>query len=224
MPADYSGDGITDFAFWRPPGSGSLETSTGQWYIYYNDLNGYIGEPSGGTDYVELGESNPPDMLVPADYNGDGRANVAAWHSTTGDWNVWYSLSGGGLTILAGTPLGTPCDIAVESAYTNQQAPNCDNPPTLPGASANANPNPAAAGATTILTVTVTPGTNPASSGIAVTGDLTAIGGAATQSFTNAGNNVFTFSAQVGAGNRHGSEKPADQKSKMPSTARRPSC
>ncbi|HEY0546495.1 MAG TPA: FG-GAP-like repeat-containing protein [Pyrinomonadaceae bacterium] len=68
-----------------------------------------------------------------------------------------------------------------------------------------ATPNSVLAGGTTLLTVTVTPGTNPASTGITVTGNLTMIGGSATQMFfdngTNgdvtAGDNIFSFSATV---------------------------
>jgi uncharacterized protein len=54
-------------------------------------------------------------------------------------------------------------------------------------------------GGQALLTVTVTPGTNPPSTGIAVAADLTAIGGSATQSFTEGPANVFTYAATVGA-------------------------
>jgi DNA/RNA endonuclease G (NUC1) len=75
-------------------------------------------------------------------------------------------------------------------------------PPTGVGA---ANPAAVQAGDTTLLTVAVTPGTNPTSTGITVTGDLSSIGGSATQQFfdngTNgdatANNNTFSFSATV---------------------------
>jgi hypothetical protein len=60
-------------------------------------------------------------------------------------------------------------------------------------------------GATALLTVTVTPGSNPPSSGIAVTGNLSGINGSGTQQFYDdgthgdavAGNNVFSFLANV---------------------------
>lgn len=62
-------------------------------------------------------------------------------------------------------------------------------------------------GGTMLLTVTVTPGTNPTSTGLVVTGDLSSIGGSATQVFYDdgthgdqaAGNNVFSFLATVPA-------------------------
>ena len=70
-----------------------------------------------------------------------------------------------------------------------------------------ASPSTVEVGQTSLLTVTVTPGTNPPSTGLTVTADLSSIGGSATQSFfddaTNgditAGDNVFSFSATVGA-------------------------
>jgi uncharacterized protein len=68
-----------------------------------------------------------------------------------------------------------------------------------------ANPDPVTAGNSTLLTVAVTPGTNPTSTGLAVTGDLSTIGGSVVQLFfddgTNgdvtAGDNVFSFLAAV---------------------------
>lgn len=63
-------------------------------------------------------------------------------------------------------------------------------------------------GASVLFTVTVTPGTNPASTGITVTADLTSIGGSTAQALfddgTNgdvtAGDNVFSFLANVPSG------------------------
>ena len=76
---------------------------------------------------------------------------------------------------------------------------------TNPSGVGAASPSTVTAGGSTLLTVTVTPGTGPASTGLAVSGDLTSIGGSATQQFfddaTNgdvtAGDNVFSFSAAV---------------------------
>jgi endonuclease G len=77
--------------------------------------------------------------------------------------------------------------------------------PTPPSVVGNATPSTVQAGGTTLLTATVTPGANPTSTGITVTGDLSPIGGAAAQSFfdngTNgdatAGDNVFSYQATV---------------------------
>jgi endonuclease G len=75
-----------------------------------------------------------------------------------------------------------------------------------------ANPTSVAPGSNTLLTVTVIAATTPPSTGIAVTGDLTQIGGAASQQFfddgTNgdetAGDNVFTFLATIPLGTAGG--------------------
>jgi hypothetical protein len=75
--------------------------------------------------------------------------------------------------------------------------------PTNPSATAVANPSPVPAGQQTTLTVTVTPGASPASTGLAVTANLSSIGGAASQVFTGVGN-VFSFTATVSAGTSSG--------------------
>ena len=60
-----------------------------------------------------------------------------------------------------------------------------------------ANPASVIAGQTSTLTVTVTPATSPASTNIAVTGDLRLIGGSQTQAFTDNGNSTFSYTATV---------------------------
>lgn len=79
---------------------------------------------------------------------------------------------------------------------------------TPPTGNASATPNPVLTGAGTLLTVTVTPGANPPSTGIAVRGDLSSIGGVANQAFfdngTNgdvtANDNIFSFQAAIPVG------------------------
>ena len=77
--------------------------------------------------------------------------------------------------------------------------------PSNPSGVGAANPSSVAEGGTTLLTVLVNPGTSPTSTGIVVTGDLSSIGGSATEPFfddgTNgdvtAGNGTFSFSTVV---------------------------
>ncbi len=79
---------------------------------------------------------------------------------------------------------------------------------TAPTGNGAATPNPVLTGTSTLLTVTVTPGANPPSTGITVRGDLTGIGGAANQTFfdngTNgdatANDNVFSFQTTIPTG------------------------
>jgi predicted extracellular nuclease len=83
---------------------------------------------------------------------------------------------------------------------------------TNPSGAGAANPSSGQAGSATLLTVTVTPGTNPTSTGIAVTGDLSAIGGSSAQTFyddgthgdVTANDNVFSFQATVANGTAPG--------------------
>ncbi len=76
---------------------------------------------------------------------------------------------------------------------------------TNPSATATVNPATVAPGNAVLFTVTVTPGTKPASSGLAVTGNLTSIGGSASQLlFDNGTNgdataddNIFSYQTTV---------------------------
>jgi endonuclease G, mitochondrial len=88
------------------------------------------------------------------------------------------------------------------------------NAPSPPSGTGSANPGTVEPGNSSLLTVTVTPGTIPASTGLSVTADLSSIGGAASQTFfddgtngdTVAGNNVFSFNATVVAATTQGAK------------------
>ena len=105
--------------------------------------------------------------------------------------------------------------VTTGTTTTNAQALAIDNvsilgigaaEPTSPTGSGNANPNSVLPGDSSTLTVVVTPGTNPTSTGLSVSADLSAIGGSASQQFFDdgvsggdavAGDNVFTYTATV---------------------------
>jgi predicted extracellular nuclease len=102
-------------------------------------------------------------------------------------------------------------------APRNTASPTHDctiQPPTSPTGTGSASPSSLPGGGSTLLTVAVTPGANPASTGIAVSCDLTAIGGSATQSFFDDGTNgdatagdlVFSDSATVPAATSPGNK------------------
>ena len=84
--------------------------------------------------------------------------------------------------------------------------------PTNPTGIGVASPNSVLPGQTTTLTVSVTPGTNPTSTGLAVTANLTSIGGSSTQTLSDSGtdgdvspgDNVFTSAATVVVGTTPG--------------------
>ncbi len=77
--------------------------------------------------------------------------------------------------------------------------------PTNPSGVGAANPSSVVAGNATLLTVNVTPGANPPSTGLAVTADLTSIGGVNPQTFyddgsngdVSPGDNIFSYAATV---------------------------
>jgi predicted extracellular nuclease len=135
---------------------------------------------------------------------------------------VGYGTGSGGATCFEGTTAAptltnTTADLRKNNGLQDTDsnsadfatgAPNPRNTPvgtTNPSGAGAASPASVIQGGTTLLTVLVTPGANPTSTGLVVTGDLSSIGGSATEPFfddgTNgdvtAGNNTFSFSTVV---------------------------
>lgn len=100
----------------------------------------------------------------------------------------------------SGVARGASSTFAI-NANTTLFAQWSDQPtnPTVAAAPLSANQ-----GAAVTLTATVIPGVNPASTGLAVTGDLTAIGGSASQAFTAGANNTFTYDTTIPASQAYG--------------------
>ena len=85
VPADYDGDGRTDVAVWRPAG----EPEARFWFEFEGDW--YIARSSdGGVTTFRWGASD--DVPVPADFDGDGRADIAIWRD--GAWYIVRSSDG----------------------------------------------------------------------------------------------------------------------------------
>ena len=102
--ADYDGDRQLDIAVWRP--------GSGQWSILLSSAN----YATSAAVVVHWGSGAPQydDVPVPADYDGDGRADIAVWRRTTGEWYIRRSSDAGVLVVNWG--LGT-------SPYSDRPVP-----------------------------------------------------------------------------------------------------
>ncbi len=149
-------------------------------------------------------------LTVTGDLTGIGGSATQAFldtgtngDATAGDNIFSYQLNASNSTGDKLLPIAI-ADTQVRSSTTAIALTVTSNPTGV----GSATPNAGLAGATTLLTVAVTPGSTPTSTGLIVTGDLAGIGGSATQAFSDdgtngdvtAGDNTFSFSATIGAG------------------------
>jgi hypothetical protein len=74
--ADFDGDGLSDFAVFRP-------SLNGVWYVLNNSAT--------NASYRYYGAGS--DLLAPADYNGDGRTDYAIFRPSNGTWYISDSLT-----------------------------------------------------------------------------------------------------------------------------------
>ena len=81
VPGDYDGDGRTDPAVWRP--------DSGTWYILRSSKNYSYADAW----VVPWGASSLADTPVPADYDGDGRTDIAVWRPGSGIWFILKSTA-----------------------------------------------------------------------------------------------------------------------------------
>jgi hypothetical protein len=145
--------------------------------------------------------------------NGNDPTKQTAINSTVSGLNI---INGSSFWIRwqDANPSGSDDGLAVDDLLLT---PNGSAPPTNPSVSGLANPSPVVAGNSTLLTATVTPGTNPTSTGIGVTGILSTIGGLASQLFyddgthgdVTASDNTFSYQATITVGTTAGGKSLA---------------
>src|SRR6185503_17824541 len=82
VPADYDGDGKADLAVYRP----CAHTNGCYWYI--------LTSTSNYTSSLVFTWGLATDIPVPADYDGDGKADIAVYRPSTGGWFLMLSATG----------------------------------------------------------------------------------------------------------------------------------
>jgi spore coat protein A len=103
VPGDYDGDGKTDIAVVR---EGATPTSNLTWYIRRST--------DGGLSAAVFGITGT-DLNTQADYDGDGKTDIAVWRNTNGTFYYLRSIDGNG----SGANWGSPNDFPIASYDTH---------------------------------------------------------------------------------------------------------
>lgn len=182
----YPANGIQNGA---PDGIALVNGTTVVQFLSYEGTFTAVGGPAGGMTSTDIG-------VVQAGSEPLGSSlQLTGTGSTYGDF-TWAATTA--------NTFGSP----------NTGQTFSSGGPTNPSGTGSADPATVAPGDPSLLTVAVTPGSNPASTGLAVVCDLSAIGGSATQSFfddgsngdVTGGDNVFSFAATVDSGTSEGAK------------------
>lgn len=105
VAADYNGDKRADIAVFRP--------DTNVWFLYNNYLSYYYANPQLNYSATQYGTSG--DNLVPGDYDGDKKADIAVWRPSSGIWFYLGTSSGASQA----TQFGQSGDVPAPADYDN---------------------------------------------------------------------------------------------------------
>jgi hypothetical protein len=94
VQGDYTGDGKSDVAIWRP--------ATGEWFVLRSENLSYYSVPFGIS----------PDVPAPGDYDGDGKIDTTVFRPSSATWFI--QRSSGGTTAIG---FGNGTDRPIPNAY-----------------------------------------------------------------------------------------------------------
>lgn len=110
-PGDYNGDGKADFLAQRSVGDAEGHAV---FYIHYGD--GVNNPPVNSVDLgVVFGLDT--DTIVPGDYDGDGKTDIAVVRNIGGQWYWFYRKSSTGATVFLGGWGRANTDVFVQGDY-----------------------------------------------------------------------------------------------------------
>ncbi len=101
---DYDGDGRADIAVYRAGASAGQQST---WFF-----RGSLNNPSGNVTYLPWGLNG--DFPAPADYDGDGRTDVAVQRNVGGQGYFYILRSTAGFQVV---PWGLPTDVIVPGDF-----------------------------------------------------------------------------------------------------------